>query len=129
MGEVRALRRQILVVDDDEPETAATVATLRQAGYATTFASTSAAGLRVVGRGQPDVVVLDWEMPFIDGRIFLETLRIGLRRMPAVVVLAGQDVDQAEVLRLGARACLARPVDTALLLEMMQRLLRDTSSR
>ena len=101
----------VLVVDDDESTCDALQRLLSRMGYAASCATSGRDALDVVGRVRPDVIVLDWMMPDMDG---LEVLR-RLRAEPAtkdVPVVLYSAVDNAEMRgaaeRLGAQDCVLK---------------------
>ena len=83
-------RATVLVVDDD-PDTVDTMRDiLVEEGHQVLCASNGREALEVSQREHPDLVLLDLNMPEMDGRTFLETVRndpalAGMR----VVVLSG----------------------------------------
>ena len=69
----------VLVVDDDEPTGDALRRLLGRMGYKAQWASSGPEALDAVRTGLPDLIVLDWMMPGMNG---LEVLRV-LRSDPA----------------------------------------------
>jgi DNA-binding NtrC family response regulator len=67
---------KILVIDDDASDRGLLVAVLEERGYEVILADKVGAGLMLCHRGTPDAVVLDLNMPGIDGRSLLRQLRI-----------------------------------------------------
>ena len=57
----------ILVVDDEQPVRAMIGRALRELGYAVTEADGGAAALAAVAEERPDLVILDFVMPGMDG--------------------------------------------------------------
>lgn len=99
----------VLIVDDDAAQAEQVAAALEAAGFRTLRAADAVEGLVAVEEQQPDVIVLDWELPFIDGSIFIRALRAGLERPPPVVVLAPPTLAAETILQLGAAACVPTP--------------------
>ncbi len=106
----------VLIVDDDVAQAEQVAAALEAAGFRTVRAADAVEGLVAVEEQQPDLVVLDWQLPFIDGSIFIRALHAGLERPPPVVVLASPEVAAATVLQVGAAACVTTPPDPGELL-------------
>jgi CheY-like chemotaxis protein len=83
-------RATVLVVDDD-PDTVQTMRDiLEEEGHVVLSAKNGREGLDLALRYIPDLVLLDLEMPVMDGRAFLEAVR----KIPAladttIVVLSG----------------------------------------
>ena len=101
----------VLLVDDDESTCDALQRLLTRMGYTTTCATSGRAALDAAETLHPDVIVLDWMMPEMDG---LEVLR-RLRSAPAtkdVPVLLYSAVDNPDLLgeaaKLGAQECVLK---------------------
>lgn len=69
-------------------------------------------GLDAVVRQRPDVVLLDLQMPRMDGLALLKQIRDVEPRLPVIVISATQESRMsAEALRNGAVAYLPKPFD------------------
>lgn len=100
---------KILVIDDDARDRGILVAVLEERGYEVILADNGGAGLTLCHRRTPDAVVLDLNMPGIDGRSILRQLRILHPALP-VVVFSGFKTDEIEqeMLNQGATACIQK---------------------
>ncbi|MEK7761489.1 MAG: response regulator [Nitrospirota bacterium] len=100
---------KILIIDDDARDRGLLVAVLEERGYEVILADNGGAGLMLCHRGTPDAVVLDLNMPGIDGRSILRQLRILHPTLP-VVVFSGLSTDEIEqeMLNQGATACIQK---------------------
>jgi len=96
---------KILVIDDDARDRGLLVAVLEERGYEVILADNGRTGLMLCHRQTPDAVVLDLNMPGIDGRSILQQLRILHPTLPVVVFsgLSTEEVEQ-EMLNQGATA-------------------------
>ena len=96
---------KILVIDDDARDRGLLVAVLEERGYEVMSADNGGAGLMLCHRRTPDAVVLDLNMPGIDGRSLLRQLRILHPALP-VVVFSGHSTEEVEqeMLNQGATA-------------------------
>ena len=96
---------KILVIDDDARDRGLLVAVLEERGYEVILADNGGAGLMLCHRGTPDAVVLDLDMPGIDGRSILGQLRILHPTLP-VVIFSGRSPEEVEqeMLNQGATA-------------------------
>lgn len=86
----------ILVVDDEDDLRAFTVNLLRAHGYGVVEAQHGEAAIEILCKHAPDLVVLDLNMPIMDGREFCEAQqRLRDRRLAGVPVLlvTGADGD------------------------------------
>jgi CheY-like chemotaxis protein len=95
----------ILVIDDDARDRELLAAVLEERGYEVVLAENGGTGLILCHRQDPDAVVLDLNMPKIDGRSLLRQLRTLHPSLPVVVFSghATEEVEQ-EVLNQGATA-------------------------
>src|SRR6266567_301428 len=100
--------RPVLIVDDDVETLAAERELLAESG------------LRVVQEDPPAVVVLDVQMPGMDGPSFARELRMALRRVP-LVILTGVADPRREADRCNAEAYLAKPFDAQELVSVVRR--------
>jgi len=100
---------KILIIDDDALDRGLLVAVLEERGYEVILADNGGAGLMLCHRRTPDAVVLDLNMPGIDGRSLLRQLRILHPTLP-VVVFSGHSTEavQQEMLNQGATACIQK---------------------
>ena len=96
---------KILVIDDDARDRGLLVAVLEERGYEVILADNGGTGLMLCHRGTPDAVVLDLDMPGIDGRSLLGQLRILHPTLP-VVIFSGRSPEEVEeeMLNQGATA-------------------------
>ncbi len=100
---------KILVIDDDARDRDLLAAVLTKRGYEVILADNGGTGLMFCHHQTPDAVVLDLNMPGIDGRSLLRQLRILYPTLP-VVVFSGLKTDEVEqeMLNQGATACIQK---------------------
>ena len=100
---------KILVIDDDARDRDLLVAVLEERGYEVLLADNGETGLMLCHRRTPDAVVLDLNMPGMDGRSILRQLRMLHPTLP-VVVFSGLKTDEIEqeMLNQGATACIQK---------------------
>src|SRR6266545_5221202 len=102
---------RVLVVDDSAVVRQALSQILGQAGMAVAAASDPIIAMEKMRHGRPDVIVLDIEMPRMDGLTFLEKI-MAEDPIPVVVCsgLAGPGTDVAlQALEEGALDVVAKP--------------------
>jgi two-component system, chemotaxis family, chemotaxis protein CheY len=111
-------RTKVLVVDD-EYYTRKVIRTLLIAMGCTKIyeASDGATGLEAIRSLGPDLVLLDWEMPGIDGAEFVRQVRspesFPLPAIPIIVLTAhGERSRVMEAVRLGVHEFLLKPVSS-----------------
>ena len=114
----------MFVVDDDEWIHATLTMALEDEGYRVVAASDGREALAHLDRHRPDVIVLDWMMPAMNGPIFAEELRRrGLRPGVPIIVLTADGNARGKAERIGAEGYLAKPFELDTLLEQVHRLL------
>lgn len=91
---------RILVVDDEDALSEMVASALRFAGYAVTTEANGIEGLRHVRTETPDVVVLDVNMPEMDGFEVVRRMRRDGIMTPVIFLTARDDIDD---LRTGFR--------------------------
>jgi len=116
---------KLLVVDDDLELLGLIAYALRQAGYLVIEAKDGPAALSIFDREQPDLVILDVNLPRIDGLEVLRRLRAAGHRTPVMLltVRAGEE-DQVRGLDQGADDYLTKPFSPRTLLARVRALLR-----
>ena len=113
----------ILVAEDDELITAIVAESLRFQGYEVETVSDGAAALAAVRRQRPELLLLDAQMPVLDGFGVLRALKAdpALNHVPVIMLTAlrnARDVLQARA--LGASDYVAKPFDILDLLERVR---------
>jgi len=116
---------KVLVVDDDLDLLGLIAFALRQAGYLVIEAQDGPSALQAIAQEAPDLIVLDVNLPRIDGLEVLRRLRAGGSRTPVMLltVLAGEE-NQIRGLDLGADDYLTKPFSPRTLLARVRTLLR-----
>jgi CheY-like chemotaxis protein len=110
--------RRIALVDDEEPLRTLLRATLLPSEYAVMEARTGEDALALFAKEQPDLVVLDWNLPGRSGAEVLQELKASRPDLPVIVLTADQRADAA-----GADAFLVKPFSPLELLDVIERLL------
>ena len=119
---------KILVVDDEPSIVDAVATALRYEGYAVEEAKTGREALSAVASFEPDLVVLDWMLPDIEG------IEVGRRLRErgfetAVLFLTAKDAteNKVEALRAGGDDYVTKPFSLAELVARAQAILRRTA--
>src|SRR5262245_44829549 len=114
----------VLIVDDDRKITDMLRRTLAYEGYAVVTAADGQEALAKAQAHRPDVVVLDWLMPGLDGLEVAKRLRAA--DSTAILMLTARDTieDRVEGLDAGADDYLVKPFAPAELLARIRALLR-----
>lgn len=112
MNNPTAHKGRILIVDDERAATAMMAPALRLTGYQVLVAHSARACFIAVPKFRPNLVVLDVELPDIDGFCVVEELRERGHPVPVMFVTAKAAIDdRVRGLRLGADDFLPKPVD------------------
>ncbi|QIS03462.1 response regulator [Nocardia brasiliensis] len=118
---------RVLVVDDEDSVREALVRAMGSEGYETRAATDGAAALAEIQRWQPEVVLLDVLMPFMDGLTACRQLRARGDRTPILMLTARDAVaDRVDGLDAGADDYLVKPFDLDELLARVRALVRRT---
>ncbi len=108
-----------LVVDDSRVVRRLARRILESGGYGVCEAEDGARALAACRAGLPDCVLLDWNMPVMNGIEFLRALRAEFGPDEPVVVFCTTENDMAfiaEAIASGAQEYIMKPFDAAILL-------------
>jgi CHASE2 domain-containing sensor protein/nitrogen-specific signal transduction histidine kinase/ActR/RegA family two-component response regulator len=114
---------RLLLVDDDPTHRQVLTALLEAMGFELLTANDGAAGLQQALAAGPAAIILDLDMPEMDGFALIEQLQQqpSTRAIPIIVASARVfAADQARTLAAGATAFLPKPIQFATLLETLE---------
>jgi CheY-like chemotaxis protein len=112
--------RKILIVDDEESMRQLLRLHLANNGYQVTVAEDAMAAGRMVLEAKPDLMIVDVEMPYMNGYEFVAALKSDPSTSDIPVIFLTTDANVAEQARkLGAAAYLNKPVMADRLLEVV----------
>jgi len=118
---LRGGKRSVLLVDDDRDVLEAERQVLAASGFRVIAARDGREALRALDAGPPpSVIVLDIQMPGVDGPTFARALRERLQHVP-LVVLTGAADPRREADRCNAEAYLRKPFEAEQLVETVRR--------
>ncbi len=109
---------RVLVVDDDEGNRLLLERHVRRLGHAVVCATQGQEALALLRQSSFDLILLDIQMPVLDGQQTLEFLRADaeLRRIPVIVLSASREINRvARCIELGAEDYLPKPFNAVLL--------------
>lgn len=84
-----ASRRKVLIVEDDAELRRLYAIGLNQRGFAVKLASNGAEAVERIHVEKPDVILLDWVMPLMDGAEVLRKLSEGDGKAIPIIVISG----------------------------------------
>jgi DNA-binding SARP family transcriptional activator len=120
-----ARKKTVLVVEDNVLSRELTNAVLKAAGYGVLLAKDGAEALMLIGREKIDLLLLDVDLPFIDGHKLLQAARENGVEVPAIFI-SGLPGDEVEVraFEVGAADFVRKPVKNSVLLARVANVLR-----
>jgi DNA-binding response OmpR family regulator len=121
-----AMKRSVLIVDDEPNIVLSLEFLLKQAGYEVRVARNGEEAVKAVSERAPDLVVLDVMMPTLDGYHVCETIRADpkMRSVRILMLTAkSRDVEREKALALGADDYITKPFSTRELVERVKTIL------
>ena len=120
MSPIRHSNVKILVIDDDKSMLAFLKLHLQKAGYVVLLAEDGIVGGRLALSASPDLILLDVQMPYLNGYELVEALKVDPATwdIPVVFLTADKHVEQRTRM-LRAEAFLKKPVKVERLLEVV----------
>lgn len=112
----------VLIIDDSETIRQRVAGALEAAGFAVTMARDGIEGLEQIEKQQPNMVILDVNMPRLNGLDMLERIDVKSRNLP--VLLLTTEVQPSLIARAkkaGAKGWMVKPVNVEQLLETVRR--------
>lgn len=111
---------KILVVDDEQSMRELVSFHLRKHGYDVLTAEDAVVAGHLVVRHKPDLLIVDVQMPFMNGYDFVEAVKKDpeTKNIPVVFLTMDEDVGYRAP-RLGAAAYLRKPVTADRLIEVV----------
>ena len=121
-----AQRKTLLIVDDDQDLRGAIAEQLQAEGFEVVEAPTAGDGVRLAREAKPDVILLDVDLPDMDGRDACKRMREDGVTAPVIMLTAADtDDDTVRGLDSGANDYVTKPYKFAVLLARIRAQLRD----
>jgi DNA-binding response OmpR family regulator len=104
---------RVLVIEDDEYSRDALAHLLAAEGYDAQSAHDGEAGIDKARKINPDVIVLDLNLPGIDGKQVIKMIRgdQSLASIPILVVTGDDDKEAQAAVQMGADGYLTKPLE------------------
>lgn len=119
--------KTVLIADDSKAFRALEEAFLAPRGYRVLQAGDGAEAVRLALAEKPDIILLDIQMPVMDGVAVLTTLKANAatRDIPVIVITTiGREKDRDILLRGGADDFIAKPISGLELVAKVERLIK-----
>lgn len=122
------MNERILIIEDDEAIVKIIRRTLAYEGYQVEAALDGEAGLELARNHHPDLIILDWMLPGMDGLEVCHRLR-SQENMPILMLTAKDTLqDRVDGLDTGADDYMVKPFELDELLARIRALLRRTTA-
>ncbi|HZG71996.1 MAG TPA: response regulator transcription factor [Chondromyces sp.] len=119
------MSKSILVVDDEQSIVTLIKYNLEQSGFSVMTAFDGEEGLRKVVEGSPDLIILDWMLPGLDGMEVCKELRQQKVTTPILMLTAkDEEFDKVLGLELGADDYMTKPFSPRELVARVKAILR-----
>jgi len=122
-------RKRILVVDDD-PTMLRIMQNMLSKRYIVSVAASSSQAMMAISKVRPDLVLLDYDMPVVDGKMTLEMLRSeeNTKDIPVVFLTGMSDQDHVgNVLSLQPEGYILKPPSEAKIFSRLENILGPES--
>lgn len=124
---------KILVVDDDLALADILAFTIRRAGFEVLLAHNGRTALELFDTEQPDLIVLDWNLPFIDGLEVGKRIRANAKVPIIMLTVRGDEQDVVTALDVCADDYVTKPFSprqlTARIRAVLRRVVGERSER
>jgi DNA-binding response OmpR family regulator len=114
----------ILLIEDSFELADSVVNALKQAGYQVSHAADGPEGLKQFEALKPDLVILDWMLPGLDGLEVLRRIRQGATTPVMMLTAKSEEIDRVLGLEIGADDYLTKPFGIRELLARVHAMLR-----
>lgn len=118
---------EILIVEDEAAIQELIIYTLQQAGYETVSAENAEKAMSIINNALPDLILLDWMLPGMNGIEFARILRRSERtRLVPIIMLTArtQEMDKVAGLEIGADDYITKPFSPRELVARINAVLR-----
>jgi DNA-binding response OmpR family regulator len=126
------MAQKILIMDDDPSIADLLTESLADEGYETYMTTQSLRFFDAVQEHQPDLILLDIMMPYLDGRDELKLMQMGVtNKIPVIIVTAFLDAgkEEEEFREVGVVEIVYKPFDLDKLVELVKRTIGEPEAR
>jgi len=119
---------KILIVDDDPTTRKLISLYLKAKGYAVALAENGLDGLEKIGTENPNLIITDLNMPYMDGIEFVKNIRSDPARaeIPILMITTEADPEERErALSVGVNGYLVKPVTADVVTQHIRHILKN----
>jgi two-component system phosphate regulon response regulator PhoB len=123
------MNTHILIVEDEAALVELLRYNLEKEGYRVSVAMDGEEGLTAINESKPDLIVLDWMLPFVSGIEVCRQVRRkpAMRSLPIIMLTArGEESDRVRGLEVGADDYITKPFSPGELMARVRAVLRRT---
>lgn len=126
------MEAQLLVVEDEVPLRSSLQEYFEREGFGIAVAEDGAEALAMLNQVNPDLIILDVQLPHVDGLEVCQAVRQRVGHAVGIIMISGikkEMVDRVVGLEVGADVYITKPFETRELLAQVRALLRRTRAR
>ena len=119
-------RKKILIVEDNRMSKILIQEILTMNGYEVMEAENGAEALKVAGEKRPDLILMDINLPGMDGITAMRFIKAGMDKKDVPVLAftaSSMEGDDERLLKSGFDGCVSKPVDVKKLVETVKKYL------
>ena len=123
---------KILIVDDDATTRKILGLYLKARGYEVAYAENGLEGIEKLGLENPNLIISDLNMPYMDGIEFVKTVRADPARneVPILMVTTEADPEERErAMAVGVNGYLVKPVTADVVTQHIRHILKNMFSQ
>ena len=113
------VQRTVLIIEDDEVTSAMLETIVSEAGFQALIALDGVSALELYQRHLPEVVLLDINLPQLNGYSFASLVRNFSGHRPRIIVVTSNAADYEQHLKELADDCLVKPIKRQALLSLL----------
>lgn len=122
------MAKKILIVEDNPKNRLLLTDILKYHGYEVIEVKDGKTGLAMAGENKPDLILLDMQMPVMDGFSFVEEIKKmpDLKDIKIIVITSfAMKGDRERILQLGADEYISKPIDTRRLPQIVKKFIGE----
>jgi CheY-like chemotaxis protein len=95
-------RPRLLLVDDDTQQLELSAYIFKLGGYSIVTAANPNAAIALAKRQRPDLMIVDYKMPVMDGCMLADRLRIIMPKLHIILYSGSLDIPDSDILKVSA---------------------------